>query len=202
MFLDLALDPLAARSALLSIALVATLASGSGRPIAGPAEGDFAASGANVLAAPSADLRRSRLAGPFAARVLRVIDGDTFEARTRVWFGHDIVVLVRLRGIDAPERAARCGAESRLAEAAREHLELLLSSGEVTLSEVALDKYAGRVVADVTVTDAAAGADDVARLMLASGRARPYGGARRGSWCAAASEAQRPGQSGGRNSSP
>jgi endonuclease YncB( thermonuclease family) len=34
--------------------------------------------------------------------VLRVIDGDTFEARIRIWPGHDVTTKVRLRDIDAP----------------------------------------------------------------------------------------------------
>jgi hypothetical protein len=34
------------------------------------------------------------------AEVLRVIDGDTFEARVRVWPGFDIAIEVRRRGID------------------------------------------------------------------------------------------------------
>src|SRR6185312_332928 len=50
--------------------------------------------------APSA----SRAGHP--ADVLRVIDGDTFEARVHVWPGLDITTKVRLRGVDAPEMRA------------------------------------------------------------------------------------------------
>ena len=42
------------------------------------------------------------------AEALRVLDGDTFEARVRVWPGFDVTTRVRLRGIDAPEMRARC----------------------------------------------------------------------------------------------
>ena len=45
------------------------------------------------------------------AEILRVIDGDTFEARVRVWPGLDITTKVRLRGIDAPELRAHCEGE-------------------------------------------------------------------------------------------
>lgn len=129
--------------------------------------------------------RRAALAGPFEAQVLHVLDGDTFEARVRVWIGQDIQSLVRLRGIDAPELASRCAGEERRAIAARDHLALLLGTGVISLRDVAPDKYGGRIVASATVTDDASGAEDVATLMLASGHARAYRGARRGSWCEA-----------------
>jgi endonuclease YncB( thermonuclease family) len=35
----------------------------------------------------------------YPAEVLRIIDGDTFEARVRVWPGLDVDTKVRLRGI-------------------------------------------------------------------------------------------------------
>ena len=34
--------------------------------------------------------------------VMRVIDGDTFDARVRAWPGIEIATKVRLRDIDAP----------------------------------------------------------------------------------------------------
>jgi endonuclease YncB( thermonuclease family) len=61
---------------------------------------------------PHAKLRRGEFAGPFQAELVRVIDGDTFEARVRIWFGQEITTLVRIRGIDAPELKARCGSEA------------------------------------------------------------------------------------------
>ena len=47
----------------------------------------------------------------YPAEVLRVIDGDTFEARVRIWSGFEIDTRVRLRAIDAPELYARCASE-------------------------------------------------------------------------------------------
>jgi hypothetical protein len=47
----------------------------------------------------------------YSAEVLRVIDGDTFEARVRIWSGFEINTRVRLRAIDAPELYARCARE-------------------------------------------------------------------------------------------
>lgn len=86
---------------------------------------------------------------------------------------------MRLRGIDAPELAARCPDEARRAEASRDHLALLLASGTPTLRDVSLDKYGGRIVAALTIADEASGAEDAAALMLASGHARRYDGAKR-----------------------
>ena len=42
----------------------------------------------------------------YPAEVLRVFDGDTFEARVRIWPGTDVTTKVRIRGIDAPEMKA------------------------------------------------------------------------------------------------
>ena len=47
------------------------------------------------------------LHGGYPVEVLRVIDGDTFEARVRIWPGMDVTTKVRLRGIDAAELHAR-----------------------------------------------------------------------------------------------
>jgi endonuclease YncB( thermonuclease family) len=115
----------------------------------------------------------------YAAEVLRVIDGDTFAARVRVWPGLDFDTKVRLRSIDAPELHARCAREYIKAEAARVALQSILAAGGVTVSHVGVDKYRGRVDADVTTRDTA----DVAAAMLKGGWARSYDGGRRGSWC-------------------
>ena len=131
----------------------------------------------------TAQLRRSEFAGPFQAELIRVIDGDTFEARVRIWFGQEITTLVRIRGIDAPELKAKCAQEANKAAQARHLLDELLTSGEIRLFQVGLDKYAGRVLARVEVIKAPQLADDVAELMLASSVARSYNGGKRQSWC-------------------
>jgi len=56
------------------------------------------------------------------AEVLRVIDGDTFEARVRIWHGMDVTTRGRLRGIEAPELHARCAEERGRAVAERKAL--------------------------------------------------------------------------------
>jgi endonuclease YncB( thermonuclease family) len=124
--------------------------------------------------APPASIRAS-----YAAEVLRVIDGDTFEARVRIWPGMDVTTKVRLRNIDAPELRARCAEEQIRAEAARDRLTALLAEGDVQIGTVGLDKYGGRVLAGASTRTTS----DVSAALLAAGLARPYGGGRRETWC-------------------
>ncbi len=115
----------------------------------------------------------------YPAEVVRVIDGDTFEARVRVWPGLDVNTHVRLRGIDAAELHARCIDELAKAQAARAALQSMLDQGGVTVARVGVDKYGGRVDAAVATRSIA----DVSAAMLAGGFARAYNGRKRGSWC-------------------
>ena len=137
--------------------------------------------------APAAESRpeTARPAPPirtgYPAEVLRVLDGDTFEARVRIWPGHDVTTRVRLRNIDAPEMKARCDDEREKAIAARDFLARLLEEGAVAISNVGQDKYGGRVDADASTRRT----PDVGLAILDAGLARRYGGGRRESWCAA-----------------
>ena len=115
----------------------------------------------------------------YPAQVLRVIDGDTFQARVRVWPGLDVDTKVRLRGIDAAELHARCADEQAKAEAARAALETILAEGGVAISRVGLDKYGGRVVANTTTRSI----PNVSAELLARGQARAYAGGHRDGWC-------------------
>jgi endonuclease YncB( thermonuclease family) len=117
--------------------------------------------------------------GGYPAQVLRVIDGDTFVARVRVWPGMDVTTRVRLRGIDAPEMHARCDDERARAIAARNALVQILDEGAVGIAQVGQDKYGGRVDAAVFT----AVTPSVSAEMLARGLARRYGGGRRRGWC-------------------
>ncbi|MBM3530708.1 MAG: nuclease [Alphaproteobacteria bacterium] len=147
-----------------------------GTPLAGRGIGVAAASaGESMRGVPAVPALR----GVHPAEVLRVVDGDTFEARVHLWPGLDITTRVRLRGIDAPELRARCAEERDRAEAARDALRTLLAQGEVGIGRVTLDKYGGRVVADA-MTHAT---PDVARALLEAGAVRRYSGGRRESWC-------------------
>lgn len=127
--------------------------------------------------APPAPVNLPRAGHP--AEIVRVIDGDTFEARVRIWPGMEMTTRVRLRGIDAPELHARCEAERIQAEAARAGLAQMLAEGAVGISNIGQDKYGGRVDADVST----ARTTDVGAAMAARGLARRYHGGRRQGWC-------------------
>jgi micrococcal nuclease len=150
---------------------------------AGAALGPVNASrgGADELSVP----RRQQAALPSALRfghpaeVLRVLDGDTFEARVLLWPGLEITTKVRLRGIDTPELKGRCEEERLKAAAARDALTAILAQGDVGISAVALDKYGGRVIADASTR----ATPDIAAALLGAGLARNYTGARREPWC-------------------
>ncbi len=133
-------------------------------------------------AVPAAAGTRSTLPGPIPAEVVEVVDGDTLAVRATVWLGQAVDIHVRLAGVDTPERRARCGQERDLAEEAARLTRRLVAGGEVRLFDVMADKYGGRVRARVETADGA----DLARALLASGLARPYGGGRREGWCEAA----------------
>jgi len=115
----------------------------------------------------------------YPSEVVRVIDGDTFEARVRVWPGLQVDTKVRLRGIDAPELRARCEDERSRAEAARAALETILAQGGVAISRVGIDKYGGRVDAVVSTRSTT----DVSAALLGGGWVRSYDGGRRAGWC-------------------
>jgi micrococcal nuclease len=130
----------------------------------------------NAAAAP----REEVIKGPVTARIQEVVDGDTVSAKVHVWIGAEIETSIRFAGIDAPEMKSKCGKERALAEAARKEVEKLLRNNLVELSDIRLEKYAGRVLAHVKTTDGI----DIGKVMVEKGLARPYFGKKRQPWCA------------------
>lgn len=119
---------------------------------------------------------REEIAGPVIAEIIRVVDGDTILVEARPWPQQKIEVFVRIRGIDAPEIHSRCsniragGAEARWA------LETMASSSpHVALTHISGDKYFGRIVADVTLSDGRNMGGD----LLLAGLVQPYDGGRK-----------------------
>ncbi len=123
--------------------------------------------------------RKDFLPGPYAAQILRVIDGDTVEARVAIWLGQEVTTRVRLAGIDAPELVGACPSEIDLAARARDALAAMLPEGRGLITDVRPDKYGGRVVARLWSGDGR----DIGEAMLQSGHALPYAGRRRTAWC-------------------
>ena len=131
-----------------------------------------------ALAAHAAAEQRVR------ARVMRVIDGDTFKVEATVWPGIVARSSVRVRGVDAPEiRRAKCGEpEYRRALAARDFVWSVIGGKDVWLVNVDHDTYPGRVVAAVRLP----GGRDLATLLLSAGHAWPWpydGKKKRKKWC-------------------
>lgn len=116
---------------------------------------------------------RDEISGPVAAEILRVIDGDTLLVEAQPWPQQKMEVYVRIRGIDAPELKSKC---ERIREAgldAQRALEALTArSPRIQLTRISGDKYFGRIVADVLLSDGRnAGAD-----LLLAGLVRTYDG--------------------------
>lgn len=132
-----------------------------------------------VAAVPAPAKAGTSLRSGHPADVLRVIDGDTFEARVRIWPGTDVTTRVRLRGIDTPELRARCEGERGRALAARDALAGILSQGDVGVAQIGQDKYGGRVNASASTAQT----QDVSEAMIAGGFARRYSGGKRQGWC-------------------
>jgi endonuclease YncB( thermonuclease family) len=121
--------------------------------------------------------RHYYIAGPVEADLVAVIDGDTLMVNAKPWPQQTISVLVRIRGIDAPELHAKCETNRQLALAAKDVLAEALAAGDgkLILSDISGDKYFGRVVASVAFDHDR----DAASVMLAAGLARPYDGGRK-----------------------
>lgn len=122
---------------------------------------------------------RDTIAGPVPGKVLAVLDGDTIAVRLHIWIGQHIETNVRLAGIDTPEIKGKCAAERSMAVQARQELETLLASNTVTLSNIRLEKYAGRVLADAVNGEGI----NLASHLKDKGLARAYGGKKRLGWC-------------------
>ncbi|MDA9399998.1 thermonuclease family protein [Bradyrhizobium sp. CCBAU 45389] len=155
-----------------AVAIVLTFRHGTNWPI--PHADDGRSRDAEIILQQSANADARQ-----PVDVIRTVDGDTFLARVHQQGGRDLVVRVRLRGIDAPEMKASCQEELTKAEAATDALRGLLGQGDVTLTNLGADKY-GRVLADVATRRTA----NVSAALLAGGYVRSYNGGHRDGWCA------------------
>ena len=117
------------------------------------------------------------------AKVLYVIDGDTFRARATIWQDLTLETNIRVARIDTPEkrRGSQCDGERRAGEQASIFAKQLLpKNSQVILSGFKKAKYAGRVIADVQLSDGR----NYAQIMLKAGHAIAYnGGKKRKIWC-------------------
>lgn len=83
----------------------------------------------------------------YAAKVLRVLDGDTIEADIDLGFDMHYIAKVRLAGINAPEMKTPQGAP------AKAHLANLLTNQNLVITtkiNKEFEKY-GRVLGEITI---------------------------------------------------
>lgn len=121
----------------------------------------------------------ARLDGPIPAIVTRIIDGDTVEVRAQIWLEQEIIVKVRLAGIDAPEMKAACDEARQAALEARALVMREIDGARVLLTEIHGGKYFGRVIGRIITPKG----EDLSALLLAAGLATPYSGGRRRAMC-------------------
>jgi endonuclease YncB( thermonuclease family) len=138
-----------------------------------------------ICCVPALAVREQRLPGPVAARVVKVLDGDTILVEARIWLDQSVTARVRLVGINAPELRSTCAAERAAAKAALAFLATRLAPADahpgaaVILRDIRYGKYAGRVLARVSTP----AGEDLAAALLAAGHARAYDGGPRRRWC-------------------
>ena len=110
----------------------------------------------------------------YNAKIIRWIDGDTFEAVVDLGFFVSYRASFRVRGIDTPEIT---GATKVAGKAAKDHAEMIVPSGStVPITTHKPDKY-GRWLADITVLSGdGIWSGDFAAMMIASNFAVPSKG--------------------------
>lgn len=125
-----------------------------------------------------------RIAGPVAADVVEVIDGDTIAVRAHIWPGHFVETRVRLDGVDTPEtRRPDCEAERAAGHEATAFTRAwLVAHPDIRLHNVRLGSFAGRVIAEMRAPEQS-GSEPVglSDALLAADLAVPYG--EDGPWC-------------------
>ncbi len=119
--------------------------------------------------------------GPYAAQVVRVIDGDTVEVDVRIWPGLVQRIRLRLEGVNTPEKRGKgvsiC--EKKGAQQATAFTRRFLSQGvRVAVSGVKPGKYAGRMLGRIAVNG-----KDLGKALITASLAKPYAGGKRESWC-------------------
>lgn len=123
--------------------------------------------------------------GTYIATIVRVKDGDTVLVDVAIWPQLTVKTSVRLIGVDTPEkRGSRNGkpipaCEKRMGQKATEFTQRLLKPGTlVTIDQVHLGKYAGRVLGNIKTASG-----DLGQLLISAKLARPYAGGKRQGWC-------------------
>jgi len=116
----------------------------------------------------------------YYASVVKVIDGDTFQAKINIWPSLHVVIKIRAGGFDTPEYGRpRCRAE-RVGGIKARNAAIKFLGKEVILKNVRPGKFASRLVADIYSLDG----DSLRQHLINLGLARAYDGrSKRKGWC-------------------
>ena len=110
----------------------------------------------------------------YHAKVIEIIDGDTFIVEIQSWPQHYIKTRIRLKNIDTPEIRGKCDFEKRKAQQAKAFLEKLIPAGTIILlDQVELGTYAGRFVANAYKNNKD-DKHDIGQMLLEAKLARAY----------------------------
>ncbi len=110
----------------------------------------------NSIRNPEFAIRNSQLPVPFSGKVIKIVDGDTFDVLT----ADNKTVRIRMNGIDAPEKKQPFGQKSK------DHLAALCFGNEVLIKPKNYDRNK-RLIADAFT----ASGKDLSREMVRSGYA-------------------------------
>lgn len=117
--------------------------------------------------------------GPYAAELVRVIDGDTVVLDVAIWPQQTERAHVRLEGIDTPELHSKQQCERDMALRAKAFTTAALTGSHVLmLDHVADGKYAGRVLGEIIIDG-----HSLSQSIIGAHMGRVYNGGARGPWC-------------------
>jgi micrococcal nuclease len=117
----------------------------------------------------------------YSAKILRVIDGDTIESEIDLGFGVSIRKIVRLNGIDTPEKNSRIVSERELAVKATARTKYALENKTIILkTQLDKDDKYGRVLAYVYVSEKDVESNQSFNIkLIQEGLAFPYSGGKK-----------------------
>ena len=117
----------------------------------------------------------------YNAKVIRILDGDTVEAEIDLGFGISIKKIVRLNGIDTPEKTSKILSVHELALKAKTRTAAALENKNVILkTKLDKDDKYGRVLAYVYESQSELISDQSFNLkLIQEGLAVPYGGGKK-----------------------
>ena len=119
--------------------------------------------------------------GSYQAEVLKVIDGDTVKLSVHIWPKLTQEINLRLKKINTPEKRGKriSDCEKKAGQAATNFTQRWLKGAKiVTVSDIQLGKYAGRVLGKLSRNG-----KDLGEALIKAGHAKPYAGGKRQPWC-------------------